>query len=64
MKSKPLEWKELLTKNKGPSMSICPLMAKSVIWRGLTFDVFKMGGLHLKPAAAALYLGIASAFVS
>ena len=36
-------------------------MAKSVIWRGLTFDVLKPGGPHLKPAAVALYLGVTSA---
>jgi len=64
MKSKTLEWKELLTNNKGPSISIYPLMAKSVIWREFTFDVFKLGWLHLKPAAVTLYLGITSAFAS
>jgi len=31
---------------------------------GFTFDVFKSGGLHPKPAAVALYLGTISAFVS
>jgi hypothetical protein len=64
MKSKTLEWKELLKKNKGPSLSIYPPMVKSVIWREFTFDVFKSGGLQLKPAAAALYLCTTSAFVS
>jgi len=39
-------------------------MAKSVIFLGFTFDVFKSGGLHPKPAAVALYLGNISAFVS
>jgi hypothetical protein len=37
MKSKTLEWKELLKKNKGPSILIYPLMAKSVTWWKFTF---------------------------